>query len=86
MKKVISKVVIVASIVAIGISIANGWKMPTEWSEYAVRSGDTVCGIAIRITPNDKDYRKTEYYIEEKNNIEKAMIYPGQTILIPVYE
>ena len=61
-------------------------KEPTEWSEYVVNSGDTVYGISNIITPNDVDYRKTEHYIIEKNNIENAMIYPGQTILVPVYE
>ena len=61
-------------------------KEPTEWKEYVVHSGDTVYGIANHITPNDIDYRKTEHYIKEKNHIENAMIYPGQTILVPVYE
>lgn len=69
-----------------GSLIGNAKKEPTEWQAYVVHSGDTVYGIANLITPNDIDYRKTEHYIRKKNNIENAMIYPGQTILVPVYE
>lgn len=61
-------------------------KKPTEWESYTVQSGDTVCDIAISVTPNNKDYRHAQYYIIEENNIKDAMIYPGQVILVPVYE
>lgn len=61
-------------------------KEPTEWSEYVVFSGDTVYSISNIITPDDIDARKTKHYIIEKNNLENAMVYPGQTILVPVYE
>lgn len=85
MKKIILSAVIISSIIALA-GCFNTEKEPTEWSEYVVHSGDTVCGIAISITPDDIDYRKTEHYIIEKNNIENVMIYPGQAILVPVYE
>ena len=61
-------------------------KESVEWMEYEVESGDTVCDLAIRFTPNHIDYRKTEYYIIKKSNIEDALLHPGQTILVPVYE
>ena len=86
MKKIILSLVILFSIICF-LAYFNANKMPTEWSEYVVRSGDTICDIAIDITPNSKDYRQIEYYIIKKNNIGKnEMIYPGQTILVPVYE
>ena len=85
MKKIILGTVVIFSIIALA-GCFNTDKEPTEWSEYVVNSGDTVYGISNIITPNDVDYRKTEHYIIEKNNIENAMIYPGQTILVPVYE
>lgn len=59
---------------------------PCEWTEYVVQEGDTVCGIAISITPKGKDYRHAQNYILKTNNIENAIIYPGQVILVPVYE
>lgn len=83
MKKLL---MVVAILFIVGSLIGNAQKAPTEWQEYVVHSGDTVYGISTRITPNDIDYRKTEHYIKEKNHIENAMIYPGQTILVPVYE
>ncbi len=85
MKKIILSAIIFSIITLVVYFNAN--KMPTEWSEYVVSSGDTICDIAIDITPNNKDYRRIEYYIIKKNNIGKnEMIYPGQTILVPVYE
>ncbi len=82
------KFLMVVAIIFIAVLLIgnNTKKEPTEWSEYVVHSGDTVYGISNIITPNDIDYRKTEHYIIEKNNIENAMIYPGQTIFVPVYE
>lgn len=83
------KFVLRTTVISVAIALVMGFnarKMPTEWSEYVVSSGDTVCDIAIDITPNDEDYRKAEYWITKKNNIEKASIYPGQVILVPVCE
>lgn len=82
-KLILIAIIIVLIILLIGCSTNQE---PTEWSEYVVRRGDTVCDISMDITPNTKDYRETQYYIKEKNNIENAIIYPGQTILVPVYE
>lgn len=83
MKKIIFiAVVLIVAILLIGCSTK---KKPTEWARYVVKSGDTVCDIAISVTPNEIDYRKTEDYIIEKNNIERALLYPGDTILVPVY-
>lgn len=85
MKKIILCLIIICSIIAVAI-LFNTPKEPTEWTEYIVCKGDTLCDISQSITSDNQDYRETEYYIRKKNNIENAMIYSGQTILIPVYE
>ena len=84
-KVLLSCGIILISMLLIGNSISKS-KKPTEWTSYTVQSGDTVYGIAKSITPNSNDYRYAEYYIIEENNIENAMIHPGQVILVPVYE
>ena len=76
----------IIAILLIGNSTSRG-KKPTEWKSYTVQSDDTVYGIAKSVTtPNSNDYRYAQYYIIEENNIEDAMIHPGQVILVPVYE
>ena len=59
---------------------------PNGYDTYIVERGDTVSGIALEITPDDKDYRETVYMIIEKNGIEDGMIYPGQELEVPVWE
>ena len=85
MKKIVLSMVVIYSAIAVMVHF-NTPKEPTEWTEYEVCYGDTICDISQSITSDDRDYRETEYYITKKNNIENALIYPGQTILIPVYE
>lgn len=84
MKKLLMLIaIVIITLLLIGNIIK---KESTEWAEYVVQSGDTVSGIAIGITPDDIDYRKTEHYIIKKNNIKNALLHPGQTIFVPVYE
>ena len=59
---------------------------PNGYDTYIVERGDTVSGIALEITPDDKDHRETVYMIIEKNGIENGMIYPGQELQVPVWE
>ncbi len=82
------KILIVVAIVIVAVLLIGNItkKEQTEWGEYVVRSGDTVYDIGISIKPDGIDYREIEHYILQKNNIENAMIHPGQTILVPVYE
>ena len=79
-KRVIISVIVLIAIMLIS-SFAN--QEPTEWKEYVVKSGDTICGIAKSITPDGEDYRRAEHYIMEKNDLYDGMIYPTQVILIP---
>ena len=85
MKKVLLSMIILFSLIAV-MTHFNTPKEPAEWTEYIVCNGDTICDISQSITPDNKDYRETKYYIIEKNNIKNAMIFPGQILLVPVYE
>ena len=82
-KLLILLAIVIATLLLIGNIVK---KEATVWEEYVVESGDTICGIAQSITPNDMDYRKTEYDITKVNNIKNALLQPGQTIFVPVYE
>lgn len=55
------------------------------WHGYTVVSGDTLYGIAQRITPDGVDYRRTVDVIKKENGV-GAMIYPGQMIMVPEWE
>lgn len=82
MKKTISIAIALCFVVALAVYF-NTEEEPKVWREYTLNSNDTICDISKSITPNSEDYRKTQHYIIEKNNLENAIIYPGQTILIP---
>lgn len=85
MKKLaIAAVVILVATLLIGSRAKS--EHPVLWEEYTVQSGDTVSDIAFEITPKGEDYRVNQNYIIKKNNIKNGMIYPGQTLLIPVTE
>ena len=73
------------AIVLLG-GVPKGAAEPKGTTKYVVERGDTVSGIALEITPDDKDYRETVYMIIEKNGIEDGMIYPGQELEVPVWE
>ena len=82
-KLLILLAIVIATLLLIGNIVK---KEATVWEEYVVESGDTIYGIAQSITPNDMDYRKTEYDITKVNNIKNALLHPGQTIFVPVYK
>ncbi|MEJ8546032.1 cell division suppressor protein YneA [Brevibacillus borstelensis] len=53
--------------------------------EITVQPGDSLWNLAIAYkTDPKKDVRDMVYAIRELNKLESAIIYPGQTILIPV--
>ena len=80
------KIILIAVALCLVVVVAVHFKTESEtivMKEYTVRDGDTLCDISKSITPNSEDYRKTQRYIIEKNNLENAIIYPGQVITIP---
>lgn len=82
------KYIAIAAIIAAALLIA-GSKIrdkPTGYDTYIVSCGDTVCGIAQRITPENIDYRHTVQIIADKNSLEDYAIYPGQELCVPEWE
>lgn len=68
----------------IGANNSESLTKPT-YSEIIVESGDTLWNLAKEFGPTDKDVREVVYEICKVNDISADSIYPGQTILIPVY-
>ena len=85
MKKIVLIAVVLFFVIALAVYLSAPPE-PIGWIKYLVHSGDTICEIAISMTPDGEDYRYTKYSIIKKNNIKNAMIYPGQTILVPIYD
>ncbi len=85
MKKVIPIAVVLCLVVGLAVYFRPKPEV-IEWEEYVVSGGETISDISQSITPNSEDYRETQYYIIEKNNLENKNIYPGQEILIPIKE
>lgn len=68
----------------IGANHAESLTKPV-YSEIIVQSGDTLWNLAKEFGPDDQDVRQVVYEICKLNDISADSIYPGQTILIPVY-
>ena len=85
MKKIIPIVAVLCLVVALAVYFRPKPEV-VEWEEYVVSGGETISDIAKDITPNSEDYRETQHYIIEKNNLENEMVYPSQEILIPSKE
>ncbi|QAY66050.1 LysM peptidoglycan-binding domain-containing protein [Paenibacillus protaetiae] len=49
-----------------------------------VSSGDTLWDIANEYVNGQEDVRRLIFDIEKRNNLDSALIHPGQTIIIPV--
>jgi len=59
-------------------------KTESQVIDYQIRSGQTLWSIAREYTPSNKDIRQTIYEIEQINDQDLSVIYPGQTIKIKV--
>ena len=68
----------------IGANNAESLTKPV-YSEIVIQSGDTLWNLAKEFGPDGKDIREVVYEICRINDISADSIYPGQTILIPVY-
>ena len=55
------------------------------YSEILVQSGDTLWNLAQEFGPDGKDTRFIIHEIRRINDLQADSIYPGQKILIPVY-
>jgi nucleoid-associated protein YgaU len=52
--------------------------------KIVVYPGDTLWDIALKHRPNNTDVRKMVYYIRKANNLDTAIIQPGQELIIPI--
>lgn len=77
-------------IISISISMVSSYyKNKTQnktisYEEVVVKKGDTIWNISIKYTPKDKDVRKTVYEIRKINNLNDCIIFPGQTLKVPI--
>lgn len=55
-----------------------------DYKEIIVNPGDTLWGIAKATAP-DQDPRKIIWDIRQINELEQAIVYPGQILVIPTY-
>jgi len=79
----ISLIIISALGGLVGAFDASG-KEPIDYIEVSVNAGDTLWNIAEYHGPEDVDIREVVYLIAEANDIKNNMIYPGDTLMIPV--
>jgi len=68
----------------LGINNASSLTKP-EYASIQIKYGDTLWDLASEYNQDGKDIRKFVYEICELNKISADSIYPGQSILIPVY-
>ena len=54
------------------------------YEEHLVVTGDTLWDIAEAYTPAGEDVRTTIFNIREANDLDTAMIIPGQVLRIPL--
>lgn len=69
---------------ALGINDASSLTKPV-YATIQIVAGDTLWDIASRYNQEGNDVRKFVYEICQLNEITADSIYPGQSILIPVY-
>lgn len=55
-----------------------------QYIEVIVQEGDTLWSVAKPYHDGDSDFRKFIYEIRELNNLNQAIIFPGQVLKIPV--
>jgi len=66
-----------------GLMTAEG-AITQEYVNYTVNAGDSLWSIAELYNIHDKDTREVIYDIRQVNGLATSMIYPGQTIQVPI--
>ncbi|MDI6704766.1 MAG: LysM peptidoglycan-binding domain-containing protein [Bacillota bacterium] len=64
-------------------TLAKGNEM-AEYTDYMVKSGDTLWFIAKLYVPDNMDIRKYINRIMKENNMESPALIPGQVLHIPL--
>lgn len=84
--KKLTKIIIVLSIFFITLIPITHRVHSAEkitYSRVTVASGDTLWSIASQYTNKGEDIREFIYNIKKLNNLDSAMITPGEELLIP---
>ena len=77
--------VIIATFLLMSIfSIIGFGENEQEYIRHQVEAGDSLWTIALEYYDEDIDIRKAVYHIKKLNNIESAIINPGNELLIPI--
>lgn len=83
---VLCAVVLVAAAVKWAFALKPGRAFssaPIPTMLVTVQPGDTVWGIARRVSGDDADLRQVVHSISQLNQLENAQIRPGQALLVP---
>ena len=83
-KKRFIRSLIVLIFLVISLLHTSTAKTESQVINYQIRKGQTLWSIAREYTPSNKDIRQTIYEIEQINDQDLSVIYPGQTIKIKV--
>ena len=75
---------VTASNTVLGINDASSLTKPV-YASIQIEYGDTLWNLASEYNLEGKDIRRFVYEICKLNEISADSIYPGQSILIPVY-
>ena len=79
-------IVVLCSTLFISLTFADS-NSPKQYVQITVAYGDTVWSIASEFNhkyfEDQKDIRKIIHYINEENQINSNIIYPGDEIIIP---
>lgn len=67
------------------LSKAQGIMYNQSYTDYYVKSGDSLWNISLEKMPIDYDVRRMVYDIKSLNNMETSYIYEGDIIKIPLY-
>lgn len=76
--------VLISVFLITNIVMAEDQLTADEYIEIKVEAGDTLWTIAKPYYDGKSDYREYLYNIRELNNLDQGVIYPGQTIKIPL--
>ena len=83
-KKRFKRSLIVLIFLVLSLVHTSTAKTESQVINYQIRKGQTLWSIAREYTPSNKDIRQTIYEIEQINDQDLSVIYPGQTIKIKV--
>lgn len=67
-----------------GIESSGRAPWNVEYKQVIVGRGDTLWSLARQHGPQGRDIRDTVYRIRRINELDGALLYPGQTIMVPV--